>query len=173
MIALLRRLDRLLGQLAAALAALGAAIVVVQLLWISYGVMMRYAFRSPDRMATEATALLLFPVAFVGLTYALKENALPRVTIIIDMLPAGVRRVIDIFNALVMLGIGCFFALAAVRGTFNSYTSGAASEILLWPRFLFWIPAAIALVVFSLYAAVRAARLVVDRPSEMSGDAVV
>jgi TRAP-type C4-dicarboxylate transport system permease small subunit len=169
----LLRLERLFASLAVLMAAVGAAIVIVQMLWISYGVLMRYVFRSPDRMATEATALLLFPVAFVGLAYALKENALPRVTILTDMLPAGARRIVDIFNACVVFAIGTFFACAAIRGTFNSYMTGAASEILLWPRYLFWTPAALALLVFSAYSAIRTALLVLDPTGRREEDAVV
>jgi TRAP-type C4-dicarboxylate transport system permease small subunit len=173
MTSLLRRLEQRFAFLGVLMAAVGAAIVVVQMLWISYGVVMRYALRSPDRMATEATALLLFPVAFVGLTYALKEGALPRVTIFADMMPPGVRRILDIFNAFTILAIGCFFAAAAVRGTFNSYATGAASEILLWPRYLFWAPVSLALMIFSTYAAIKAVLLIVDAPQGSNGDAVV
>ena len=173
MLSLLRRLEQLFASLGVLTAAVGAGIVIVQMLWICYGVVMRYGLRSPDRMATEATALLLFPVAFVGLTYALKEGALPRVTIFADMMPSGVRRVLDIFNAFVMLAIGCFFAAAALRGTFNSYATGAASEILLWPRYLFWAPVALALMIFSAYAAIKAVLLVVDAPGGRDGDDVV
>lgn len=170
---LLRRLEQLFASLGMLMAGVGAAIVVVQMLWISYGVVMRYLVRSPDRMATEATALLLFPVAFVGLTYALKEGALPRVTILADMMPSGVRRIIDIFNAFAILAIGCFFAAAALRGTFNSFATGSASEILLWPRYLFWAPVALALVIFSAYAAIKAVLLVASAPKEEDGDAMV
>ncbi len=35
---------------------------------------------------------------------------------------------------------------------FKSFSSGAASEILLWPRFYFWIPVVIALLSFSITA---------------------
>jgi TRAP-type C4-dicarboxylate transport system permease small subunit len=173
MIPFLRRLEQRFASLGVLMAALGAAIVVVQMLWISYGVVMRYVLRSPDRMATEATALLLFPVAFVGLTYALKEGALPRVTIFADLLPPSVRRILDIFNAFAMLAIGCFFAATALRGTFSSFATGAASEILLWPRYLFWAPVALALTIFSVYAAIKAVLLVVDAPEGEDGDAVV
>lgn len=40
---------------------------------------------------TEATALLLFPVAFLGLAFALYEDAYPKVTMLIDHLPARLR----------------------------------------------------------------------------------
>lgn len=72
--ALLRHTERLAVWLAGA----GAAIIVVQMLWISYGVFMRYVVSRPDGTVTEATALLLFPAAFLGLAFALKEEPTPR-----------------------------------------------------------------------------------------------
>ena len=139
------------------LVAMGAALVLVQVLWISYGVFMRYVIRSPDGMVTEATALLLVPVAFAGLAYALREDAYPKVTMLTDLLSESANLIVQRINLLLKLLIGGFFALTAVSATINSFNSGAASEILLWPRFLFWIPVAISLCIFTLYAALRLA----------------
>jgi|AntAceMinimDraft_12_1070368.scaffolds.fasta_scaffold02618_5 TRAP-type C4-dicarboxylate transport system permease small subunit len=136
-------------------AAIGGAIILVQMVWISYGVFKRYFLGNPDGMVTEATALLLFPVAFLGLAYALKENAYPTVTYAIDVLKAPYKRWLLAFNLLIMVGVGVFFAYAAVDAAFKSYASGSASEILLWPRYLFWIPSALALVLFAWYAILR------------------
>ncbi|MCZ0814229.1 MAG: TRAP transporter small permease [Pseudomonadota bacterium] len=141
------------------LAAAGAVIVLVQMIWITYGVFTRYALNAPDRMVTEATALLLFPVAFAGLAYAMREDAYPKVTMLTDILPDGLRKAAAVLNLCIMLGVGLFFSLAAVSATLRSYSSGASSEILLWPRFAFWAPGALALVVFSVYAALRLIRL--------------
>ena len=81
------RLLRLTERLGSVFAGLGAAVVLAQAGWITYGVVMRYVFHSPDRMVTEATALLLFPVAFAGLAHALSADAYPRVSIFADKLP--------------------------------------------------------------------------------------
>jgi TRAP-type C4-dicarboxylate transport system permease small subunit len=152
---LLRRVERL----AVGLAGLGAAIIVVQMLWISYGVFMRYGLSRPDGTVTEATALLLFPAAFLGLAYALKEDAYPKVTFLPDALGPRGRRALEAVNLLLMIGIGGFFSIAAVEATMNSFNSGAASEILLWPRYLFWAPGALALVVFTLHVVLKLAVL--------------
>ncbi|MBN8507618.1 MAG: TRAP transporter small permease subunit [Burkholderiales bacterium] len=141
------------------LAGLGAAIIVVQMLWISYGVFMRYVVGRPDGTVTEATALLLFPAAFLGLAYALKEDAYPKVMFLPDALGPRGRRRLELLNLLLMLAVGGFFAIAAVDATRNSFVSGAASEILLWPRWLFWAPGAVALVLFTLYVVLRLAVL--------------
>jgi TRAP-type C4-dicarboxylate transport system permease small subunit len=153
---LIRRTETLVVWLAAA----GAGIIIVQMLWISYGVFTRYALNSPDRMVTEATALLLFPVAFAGLAYALREDAYPRVTMLTDRLPAPGRKAIMILNLALMLGVGLFFALSAVNATLRAYDSGSSSEILLWPRWMFWAPGAVSLVLFSFYAGLRLAKAV-------------
>ncbi|EDM72771.1 TRAP dicarboxylate transporter, DctQ subunit [Roseobacter sp. AzwK-3b] len=156
-------LDRLIARFEHAvvwLAAGGAIVVLVQMLWISYGVFTRYALNAPDRMVTEATALLLFPVAFAGLAYAMREDAYPKVTMLTDRLPAAGRKVVAILNLAIMLGVGLFFSLAGVNATIRSFNSGASSEILLWPRYAFWAPGALALVVFSIYATLRLIKLI-------------
>lgn len=152
---LLRRVERL----AVWLGGLGAAIIVLQMLWISYGVFMRYVVGRPDGTVTEATALLLFPAAFLGLAFALKEDAYPKVTFLPNALGARGRRRLEALNLLLMLVIGAFFALAAVDATLGSWRSGAASEILLWPRYLFWAPGALSLLVFSAFVLLKLAVL--------------
>jgi TRAP-type C4-dicarboxylate transport system permease small subunit len=161
-------LDRLIGRIEKGVvwvAGAGAVIVLIQMLWISYGVFTRYALGKPDRIVTEATALLLFPVAFAGLAYALREDAYPKVTMLTDLLGAAGRKLITVLNYLIMLGVGGFFAYAGVSATIRSFNSGASSEILLWPRWMFWAPGAFALILFTLYAALRLIRIL-NTPAE-------
>lgn len=142
-----------------ALALAGAIIIVVQMLWISYGVYMRYVVGRPDRMVTEATALLLFPVALLGLAYAMREDSYPRVTLLTDALGPGLQKLLALLNGGIMVLIGVFFSITTVNATKRAYISGASSEILNWPRYLFWGVAATALCVFTLYAALRLIQL--------------
>jgi len=135
------------------LAMAGGIVVLIQAFWISYGVFVRYALGSPDRYVTEATALLLVPVAFAGLAYALREDAYPRVTLLTERFSPRVQRYLEFFNMLTMLGIGVFLAIASTSATMRSFQSGSASEVLAWPRFYFWFPVALSLWAFSLYAA--------------------
>lgn len=159
---MLATLQRRIEQLAFGLAALGAAIIVVQMLWISYGVFMRYVVGRPDGMVTEATALLLFPAAFLGLAYALKEDAFPKVLFLRNALGARGRRLLDLLNLALMVAVGGFFAIAGVDATLRAFDSGAASEVLLWPRYLFWAPGALSLVVFLLYVVLRLVALLAE-----------
>jgi TRAP-type C4-dicarboxylate transport system permease small subunit len=154
------RLIRAVERMVVWLAGAGAVVVLVQMIWISYGVFVRYGLGKPDRMVTEATALLLFPVAFAGLAYAMREDAYPKVTMATDLLRPGLRKAFDVVNHVLMLAVGLFFSYAGVSATVRSFNSGVASEILHWPRYLFWAPGALALVFFSIYAALRLIRLI-------------
>ncbi|MGY8813058.1 MAG: TRAP transporter small permease [Pseudomonadales bacterium] len=148
-------LARLLERLALVLLYCGGVIVLIQAVWISYGVFMRYVLDSPDGMVTEATALMLVPVAFFGLAYALSNDAYPKVTLLRDLLPAKAQGIIDRINLLIMILTGMFFSVSACEAAYRAFHSGAASEILLWPRFYFWVPVAISLLIFTLLAIVR------------------
>lgn len=156
----LDRLIRLTERAVVWLAGAGALVVLLQMVWISYGVFTRYGLGKPDRMVTEATALLLFPVAFAGLAYTMREDAFPKVTMLTDRLAPKMQRILAIINHVLMLGVGSFFAYAGVSATIRSFNSGVASEILHWPRYLFWGPGALALVLFSFYAALCLIRLI-------------
>jgi TRAP-type C4-dicarboxylate transport system permease small subunit len=158
-----RGLDRVIAvveRLVLWFAGLGAVIILIQMVWISYGVFTRYALNAPDRMVTEATALLLFPVAFAGLAYAMREDAYPKVTMLTDMLPPLGRKLVGIVNLTLMAGVGIFFSMAGLNATLSAFNSGSSSEILLWPRWMFWAPGATALVLFSIYTALLLTRLI-------------
>lgn len=147
-----RRLVETMGNI---LLYVGGFIIFIQAFWISYGVFMRYVMGTPDGMVTEATALMLVPLAFVGLSYACREDAFPKVTIFIDMLSPRVKAHLERLNSLIILAISIFFLLAAAKGFSKSYVSGAASEILLWPRFYFWFVVVISLTSLVLSASIK------------------
>ncbi|MGH1539456.1 MAG: TRAP transporter small permease [Arenicella sp.] len=152
---MIQRLTFQVEKLATLCAYLGAAIIFLQMVWISYGVMMRYVFSSPDGTVTEATALLLFPVAFLGLAFALKEDAYPKVSYLIDATKGKARLFVLALNYMIMIAVGSFFSIAAVRATIRAFSSGSSSEILLWPKYFFWAPGAMALILFTFYTVLR------------------
>lgn len=164
--ALIDRATKTVEWLVLGLAAIGALIIVIQMVWISYGVFMRYVIGRPDRMVTEATALLLFPVALVGLAYAMREDSYPRVTLLTDVLRPGIQKLIALMNGAIMALIGVFFSITTINATIRAFNSGASSEILNWPRYLFWGAAAASLSVFTLYATLRLVQIALSPASE-------
>ena len=85
---------------------------------------------------------------------------MPKVTLLTEHLSHRAQRVLAIVNHLVMLGVGFFFAYAGVSATIRSFNSGVASEILHWPRWMFWAPGAASLVLFAAYVVLRLIRLI-------------
>lgn len=135
----------------------GSVLILVQSFWITWGVFARYVLRDPDETVTEATALLLVPLAFVGIAYALQEDAFPKVTILIDKLPAALANRIRFFNLALMTLIGGFFTVVAGSATVRSYTSGAVSSIIEWPEFAFWAPVCLFIGTFTALGIIRLA----------------
>lgn len=174
MLRLIDRATKAVEWLVVGLAAVGAIIIVVQMVWISYGVFMRYVIGRPDRMVTEATALLLFPVALVGLAYAMREDSYPRVTLLTDTLRPGLQKLIALANGAIMALIGLFFSITTINATIRAFNSGSSSEILNWPRYMFWGVAAAALTVFTLYATLRLLQIALrPAPKKEEHDGVV
>lgn len=142
---LLRRLAS--GAVFACLAA-GMALIVIQTVWITYGVFVRYVLGRPDGMVTEATALLLVPLAFLGLPYAMKMDGFPKVTYLTDQLPRHAARAVGRLNLILMVLVGAFFTAATGNAALSTFRSGATSSVLGWPEYLFWVPVALASGIF-------------------------
>jgi len=130
--------------------ALGALIVLIECLWISYGVFARYMLRRPDAMVTEATALLLLPLAYLGLPKALKDDAFPKVTLLIDRLPPIIKNFVERVNLLLMVLTGACLSVVAGAAAVRTYGTGAASQVISWPEFALWVPVAMCAAVFTL-----------------------
>ena len=166
MLRLIDRMTRAVEWVVVALAIIGSAIIVIQMVWISYGVFMRYGMGRPDRMVTEATALLLFPVALLGLAYAMREDSYPRVTLLTDTFRPGIQKLVMLMNGMIMMLIGVFFSMTTVNATIRAFNSGASSEILNWPRYFFWAAAAVSLCVFTVYATLRLIQIALNPPPQ-------
>lgn len=154
---MLDRLEQWLTRLISLMVLGGSVLILVQAVWISWGVFARYVLRDPDEMVTEATALLLVPLAFVGIAYALQEDAFPKVTMLIDKLPAAIANRIRLFNLVLMTLIGGFFTVVAGSATIRSYTTGAVSQIIEWPEFALWAPVCVFIGTFTILGIIRVA----------------
>ncbi len=133
-------------------AVLGIALLLVQAAWINYGVVARYVFASPDRSVTEATSLMLVALAFLGLPLALRTESIPRVSFLVDALPARARWLVQLLNALMIVLVGLFFAYMAMSATLRSFRSGIKSAVVGWPEYVVWGTVAFSLLLFTATA---------------------
>jgi TRAP-type C4-dicarboxylate transport system permease small subunit len=77
-----------------------------------YEVVARYLFNAPTIWAHEST-IFLCAIGFIfGGVYALQRGDHIRITVVYDLLPERARRVVDIANTLLILGILCLLIYA-------------------------------------------------------------
>jgi tetrahydromethanopterin S-methyltransferase subunit D len=69
------------------------------------------------------------------------------------------QKLVALMNGAIMAMIGVFFSITTINATIRAFNSGASSEILNWPRYLFWGVAATSLTVFTVYACLRLAQI--------------
>lgn len=145
-------LGRSLDGLIHAAAVLGIALLLVQAAWINYGVVARYVFGSPDRSVTEASSLMLVALAFLGLPLALRADAIPKVTFLVDALPARLRWIVQLANAALIVLVGGFFGYMSASATLRTFSSGVKSAVVGWPEYLVWGTVAFSILLFTVAA---------------------
>jgi TRAP-type C4-dicarboxylate transport system permease small subunit len=147
-----KRVQVCLTAMAGTAAVAGILILVLKPVWISYGVLTRYLLGSPDRYVTEATALLLIPLAFLGLPLAFRSNAIPEVTVLVNLLPPRLGRYLFVMKLMVMSAIGGFFTYMTCAALIRSYQAGTASSIIGWPEWPIWLVLTACMGLFTLQA---------------------
>ena len=156
---------RSLDGLVHAAAVLGIALLLVQAAWINYGVVARYVFASPDRSVTEATSLMLVALAFLGLPLALRADAIPKVTFLIEALPPRGRWLVQLANAALIVLVGLFFSYMSALATVRTFSSGVKSAVVGWPEYLVWGTVAFSILLFTVAAVRQLVALAAARPA--------
>ena len=124
------RLDAAAAVIDAAVAAIGrvgAWLVLVLTLAITFNVFLRYGFRTGAVWAQELEWHLLVPVVMIGLSYAFVQGEVVRVDFISKALPRAVQAAIDLFAALALLGICIFLVKLSIPFAMQAYLTGERS----------------------------------------------
>lgn len=90
-----------------------AYVYLVSVAVIAYEVVARYLFGAPTIWAHESTITLTAIGFVVGGAYALQRDEHIRITVVYDLLPERVRRVLDLLNALLVVGYAALLLYAA------------------------------------------------------------
>ena len=77
--------------------------VLVMSLAIAMDVTLRYAFNAPTIWVNEASSYMLLVIAFLGLAYALRENAHIRIDVVVKRLPRQVQDWMRVINSTLFL----------------------------------------------------------------------
>lgn len=145
-----KRISRVVEQLenAVSLSALGLLLLAV--LW---GVFTRYVTQSPAVWTSELSGILFTWVVFIGTLTAFRGGKHIRVTLLLDMLPAGAQKMLKILADLIMIA----FLVYVTYLSFQMMTLGATrfSPVMRIPFSWVYLACFISFAVMSVTAILR------------------
>jgi TRAP-type C4-dicarboxylate transport system permease small subunit len=118
--------------------ALAGLVLVTFTALVLYSVVMRYFFARPPMWGEEVPKLLFVWMIFIGAGFAYLSGANIRMTVLIERVPRGPRRLIEIamhLCVLVMLGVILWYSQPILRLTSGSTSlaTGLANSWTYWP----------------------------------------
>jgi TRAP-type C4-dicarboxylate transport system permease small subunit len=115
-----------------------SAIVLLPLitLLITADAFLRYVFNAPISWAQDLAGLFLFVLFCGGLTHSMAQNVHVRMDLVYDMLPARVRRLVDIASggfAVLFSGMLAYQAIPSTLTAWRNNSMMPTGEIVIWP----------------------------------------
>jgi TRAP-type C4-dicarboxylate transport system permease small subunit len=153
----------LADSLTSGVAILSAVAAILMTVFVVLASTMRYAVGDPFSFTEELVGLLFTAMIFVGLPVCVYRQSNISVTIVTDLLPAGLRRIADIAALILMIIFFLWFAYLSFDYAKSLYQLGGrttGSRLLLWP----W--AALMPVSCMLAAIAAAIRIVVPKTQD-------
>src|SRR6201985_1400029 len=95
--------------------AVAAVLLVADLIVVCVSVLLRFLFNAPVEWADDVARGLMVGSSFFGAASALARSANLGVAVFIDMLPSGIRRVVDAMGALLVAAISGYVAFNAIK----------------------------------------------------------
>ena len=126
----------LLERFSHALAVITGWVLFLIGLMLGFEVVARYFFNAPTVWAEELSRLFMVWAVFVGSSVLIQTEEHIRVTVVTEMLPPGIRRVMRFLSMCVVIVIAGFVAWHGVPIAWNSFevgrTTGSMMDIPSW-----------------------------------------
>jgi TRAP-type C4-dicarboxylate transport system permease small subunit len=150
-----RRLRLWVAALAAVMAHIGGWNYILCACFITFDIVGRSFFGFSSKATVEVTGYMLAGGIAWALAHTLARRAHIRVDVFMMRLPLGLRAWLHLFSLALLLGLGIFFAWAALElvdesALFNAHDNSALRIEMIWPQGI-W---AFGIITFAIMAAV-------------------
>lgn len=169
---ILNVLDQTIGAVAMALKYFAAALLVMVSILIGTDVVMRFFFNRPIVGVAEIVANGIVVIAFLQLTYAVRQNSMLRSELLVNRLGETGKRISDTVNALLGALLFSLIAWSSWHPMMRSITAGefvgySGFQFPVWPVRVVIETCSILAIVTYLLIAIKAAAFGI-RPVESS-----
>ncbi len=151
-------------RLSALLARAAGVALLAMMLVVCYGVVMRYALRSPVAWANEFARFSFLPVVALALAYALRQGAHVVADVFAGALPAGLRRRLQAASGALFLAYAAVSCWAGWRLASTAWAKGLRSDEAEIPLALVQAVIPIGFVALGLQALVEIRKVVPGHP---------
>lgn len=159
----MKKLGRIIENLADLLGHLSGWLVFLMMALVVFEVFMRYVLKRPPMVADEFAGYLLVAISYLGIAYAFKDNAHVRITFVIDRLSPRLSNWFRLITQIMAL----FFTILLSKMSYNYllFSSKLNMRSSTWIRFpLIWpqITLMIGFIILSLFLIVRIVKMIKD-----------
>ncbi|MEL7612797.1 TRAP transporter small permease [Vreelandella titanicae] len=133
---MMRKINTVLNHTAYASFLLGVMSGIAMTALIFVSTLMRYLGGHPLRFSDELAGLLFLTLTFLCLPYVLNKGRHIRIEILVNLMPAGIARIMDFIGVVVLLTFCAIFAFESwnfMNFSFSLNSRTDISSILLWP----------------------------------------
>lgn len=142
--------QRLVYRLSRLAAQLSAALLVYMVLHILLEIVLRSVFATSTFVLDEMVGYGVAAMTFLTLGYAVHDDALIRVNIVVSKLRGRVRICLEVFCLLMTLTMSCFIAWYMWIGVKRNWDRGAVSDSI--AEVPLWIPEGLVLIGIVLFS---------------------
>ena len=143
-----------------------AVILLVQLVILFAGVIVRYFFNSPFIWSDELASLLLVCITFLGGYAAFVSGKLANVTMIVDLLPPMVRKIVNTFRYILIIAVCVVIAMSIIQMMSMPVIQMQVSSVLRLPIKYVYIVMPVSFIMIAFHSIIAMIEICITAPEE-------
>lgn len=139
---------------------------IVLLVSLAAGVFCRYFLNAPLFWSDELAMFCLAWITFIGGSMCIKMKASPSITMLIDSVKPGMRRVISIISTFILLIFIIYILYLAIVWITGPNIQSQISTSLKWPKFYFYLSVPVSFAFMTIHGLELFMKVVLNKEDE-------